>query len=218
MPLRIEFDLKTPHAKSLVSLIASLNEQEHDGLEIHVTGCSKHDFLASGVRAAGTLSVAGSVGDFCFMSYGLGDAVIDGRAGDFLGHSLHSGSLIIKESVGDGLGALGAGGLITVYGNAGNHAGVGLHGADILIRGNAGGLLGAGMVDGNIVVGGSVGPDMGKGMTGGSIFVRGEPASVSPHVEEFRMREPDKLKIGLLMLKAGIKSTGKEFRLFRPVL
>lgn len=217
VPLRIVFDLKQPIARNLASLLANHEGATNDGLEISITGCAHQDFIASGVRAAGTLLMDGSVGDFCLMSYGLGDATIEGSSGDFLGHSLHSGSIVIKEDVGDSLGAMGAGGLITVHGNAGQRAGTALQGADILIRGNAGGLLGMGMVDGNIVVGGSVGPEMGKGMLGGSIFVRGEPTSLSPHIEEFRMREPDKLKIGLLMLKAGIKSTGKEFRLFRPI-
>ncbi|MCU0712592.1 MAG: hypothetical protein MUC43_11075 [Pirellula sp.] len=222
MPVRIVFDLKQSSGEKLTSdRLAAFappdSDSTFDGYEILMTGCSSQDFIAAGVRASGTLHMDGSVGDFCLMSYGLGDAVVEGHAGDFLGHSVHSGSIVVKQNVGNCLGAMGSGGLIAVQGNAGDRAGIALQGADILIRGNAGGLLGMGMVDGNIVVGGTVGPEMGKGMIGGSIFVRGEPTSLSPHIEEFRMREPDKLKIGLLMLKAGIKSTGKEFRLFRPV-
>lgn len=222
MPLRIVFDLNQPsgeksNREKLASLVSQNADSTNDGFEICVSGCSDQDFIGAGVRAPGTLHMDGAVGDFCLMSYGLGDAVIEGKAGDFLGHSLHSGSIVVKQNVGHCLGAMGAGGLIAVQGNAGDRAGIALQGADILIRGNAGCLLGMGMIDGNIVVGGAVGPEMGKGMIGGSIFVRGEPASLSPHIEEFRMREPDKLKIGLLMLKAGIKSTGKEFRLFRPI-
>lgn len=217
MPLRIVFDLNQSNGEKLSLIVPPVADSTNEGFEICVCGCGKQDYIASGLRAPGTLQLDGSVGDFCLMSYGLGDAVIDGHAGDFLGHSLNSGSIVVKQNVGNCLGALGSGGLIAVQGNAGDRAGIGLRGADILIRGNAGSMLGMGMVDGNIVVGGSVGPEMGKGMIGGSIFVRGEPTSQSPHIEEFRMREPDKLKIGLLMLKAGIKSTGKEFRLFRPV-
>lgn len=217
MPLRIEFDLSQSNGEKLSAIVGSATDSTNEGFEIHISGCAKQDYVASGLRIPGTLQLDGTVGDFCLMSYGLGDAVIEGHAGDFLGHSLNSGSIVVKHNVGNSLGALGAGGLIAVQGNAGDRAGIGLQGADILIRGNAGSLLGLGMIDGNIVVGGTVGPEMGKGMLGGSIFVRGEPTSLSPHIEEFRMREPDKLKIGLLMLKAGIKSTGKEFRLFRPV-
>lgn len=222
MPVRIVLDLKQSPGENLTSeKLASLVSQNvdnaSDGYEILVTGCSNQDFVAAGIRTPGALLLDGSLGDFCLMSYGLGEAIVEGNAGDFLGHSVHSGSIVVKQNVGHCLGAMGAGGLIAVQGNAGDRVGIALQGADILIRGNAGSLLGMGMMDGNIVVGGTVGPEMGKGMTGGSIFVRGEPTSLSPHIEEFRMREPDKLKIGLLMLKAGIKSTGKEFRLFRPV-
>lgn len=218
MPHPIEFNLKTSGSRNLASYLNSLEEPSEEGFEVKIAGLSGEDYVGAGVRYPGTLLIAGSVGDFSFMSYGVGEVVVDGCAGNFLGHSLHSGSIVVKQNAGDCLGAMGSGGLITVYGNAGNKAGFGLQGADILIRGNVGCLLGMGMTDGNIVVGGTVGPDMGKGMTGGSIFVRGEPTSVSSHIEECRMREPDKLKIGLLMLKAGIKSTGKEFRLFRPVV
>jgi len=41
--------------------------------------------------------------------------------------------------------------------------------------------------------------------------------SVSDDIEEQRLREPDRLKIGMLMLKSNIKSSGKEFRVYRAV-
>jgi glutamate synthase domain-containing protein 3 len=112
---------------------------------------------------------------------------------------------------------MGTGGLITVYGSAKDRVGVSLRGADVLIRGNAGADVAQGMTSGTIIIGGTAGEKMGQGMTGGTIFLRGDAADISPDIEEFRLREPDRLKLGLLLLKAGIKSTaGKEFRVFRP--
>ncbi|MFN7845017.1 MAG: hypothetical protein ACK5N9_25120, partial [Pirellula sp.] len=110
MPLRIIFDLNQPSAEKsnrekLASLVSPNEDSTNDGFEICVCGCSNQDFIASGVRAPGTLHMDGSVGDFCLMSYGLGDAVIEGKAGDFLGHSLHSGSIVVKQNVGNCLGA-----------------------------------------------------------------------------------------------------------------
>jgi glutamate synthase domain-containing protein 3 len=109
------------------------------------------------------------------------------------------------------------GGLIAVYGSAGMRVGVSLQGADVLIRGNAGADVGFGMRSGTIIIGGSAGPNLGRGMRGGTIYVRGEATDVCSDIEEVRMREPDRLKLGLLLMKSGIKSSsGKEFRVYRP--
>jgi methylamine---glutamate N-methyltransferase subunit B len=187
-------------------------------LTLTITGCSGQSYVAGGLRIPGHIKADGTLGDFCFLSFGVADARVEGNVGSFFGHSIQSGSIIVRGHAKSSLGAMGQGGLITVYGNSQERTGVCLQGADIVIRGSAGARLGQGMSSGTIVIGGNAGSEMGHGMTGGSIFLRGEAESISPQLEECRLREPDRLKIGLLLLKSGIKSTGKEFRLFRPHL
>lgn len=196
-----------------MALRALDREQEH---EVEVHGMTSQPYVLNGYRLRGHLKVQGDVGDFCFMSFGESEGTIEGNAGHYFAHSIHSGALFVHGDTGLGLASLGQGGLVSVYGNAGSRVALGMQGADVVIRGNAGSLCGLGMQSGSIVIGGNAGEEMGKGMRGGIIYLRGDARSISPDIEEVRMREPDKLKIGLLMLKAGIKATGKEFKVFRP--
>ena len=182
---------------------------------VNITNARGQDYVGSGFRQVSEVVVQGSVGDFGFSSFGDGECKISGNAGDFFGHSASSGVLVVRGNAMRSLGALGVGGLIAVYGDAGDRAAVGLQGADIVVRGSVGSCAGLGMQSGTLIIGGAAGPDLGKGLRGGTIYIRGEAESISPDIEEHRLREPDRLKIGLLLLKSNIKSAGKEFRVFR---
>lgn len=189
----------------------------NDETAIDFLQCAGRDFVGSGLRCRGKIQFVGNLGDFACTSFGNGDATVEGNVGDFFGHSIQSGSLIVRGHAKESIGALGAGGLITVYGNAGDRVATGLTGADVVIRGSVGNWAALGMKDGILVIGGNAGEELGKGIQSGTIYVRGDIQSLSPDIEEVRMREPDRLKVGLLMLKSGIKSTGKEFRVYRSV-
>lgn len=184
---------------------------------IHVTGAAGQDFLGAGLSDLTSLLVSGNVGKYAFCGMDNCECTVEGDSGDYFGHSLASGLLICQGSVASGAGAMARSGLIAVYGTAGDRTAVSLRGADVLIRGNAGTLAGLDMRQGTLIIGGYAGEGMGTGMRGGVIFLRGDASNISPDIEEYRLREPDRLKLGLLLLKAGIKTTaGKEFRVFRP--
>ncbi|MFO0012881.1 MAG: hypothetical protein ACK553_09075 [Planctomycetota bacterium] len=184
---------------------------------IHFTGASGQDFLGSGLSDLPSVSFSGSAGKFAFCGMDNCECTLEGDAGHFLGHSLSSGLLICQGSVSDGAGAMARGGLVAIYGNAGDRTAVSLRGADVLVRGSTGALAGLDMRQGTLIIGGSAGEGLGSGMRGGVIFLRGDAPKISSDIEEHRLREPDRLKLGLLLLKAGIKTTvGKEFRVFRP--
>jgi len=217
-PLEMLLAIQKQHQERLGS--TPISESNPDGLSLprlEVVGAIGQDYIGSGIRGVHSISISGSVGDFGLCSFGDGECSIDGRAGEFFGHSIQSGILILNGHASHAVGALGVGGLVAVYGNAGDRVAVGLQGADIVIRGSVGSHAGLGMHGGCLIVGGNAGQHMGHRMRTGTIYLRGEAQSVSPDIEEVRLREPDRLKIGLLMLKAGIKSTGKEFRVYRPI-
>lgn len=195
------------------------NEEETQQLEIVFKGADGQDFLGAGLSEIHPVVVAGNAGKYAFCGMEECECVLEGNAGDYLGHSLASGLLICKGSVANSAGAMASGGLVAVYGSAGERTAVSLRGADVLIRGNVGPHAGLGMRQGNLIIGGSAGEGLGTGMRGGTIFLRGDAPNISPDIEEFRLREPDRLKLGLLLLKAGIKATvGREFRVFRPTV
>lgn len=206
------FDLETTIP---LEMLAALRQSQGVVSLVNIVNANGQDFIGCGFREVTETIVKGSIGDFGLCSFGDGECKISGSVGDFFGHSISSGVLVVRGNAKHSLGALGAGGLISVYGDAGNRAGVGLQGADIVVRGSVGSLAGLGMQSGTLIVGGSAGKDLGKGLRGGTIYIRGEAESISPDIEEQRLREPDRLKIGMLMLKSNISLTGKEFRVFR---
>lgn len=211
----MRLDLSSEQSASVRSHLRALDRQQEHEIELVCSGSPS--YVLNGYRIHGHVKVKGSIGDFCLLSFGDCEGTIEGDAGDFFAHSIHSGVLLLHGNAGAGVASLGHGGLVSVYGNAGDRLALGMQGADVVVRGNVGDQCGLGMQDGSIVIGGNAGEELGKGMRGGTIYLRGEAKSVSPDIEEVRLREPDKLKIGLLLLKAGIKATGKEFKVFRPV-
>ncbi len=193
------------------------DQGDSESLEVTIQGASGQDHIGAGIRHVSKVTIQGEIGDFGLCSFGDGECNVDGNVGSFFGHSIQSGVLVVRGHAKACVGALGAGGLITIYGNAGARVALGLQGADVVIRGSVDANAGLGMQSGTLIIGGAAGAGLGKGMKGGTIYIRGEAESISPDIEEQRLREPDRLKIGLLMLKSGIKSTGKEFRAYRPV-
>ncbi len=222
----LSFDLEKTSAYELLSALQMTRSTAHPSqkvdetspyLGLKLTNARGQDFIGAGLRDIGEVTVVGSVGDFAFCSFGDGQVVIEGNAGNFFGHSIASGMLVVRGHSKHALGALGSGGLIAIYGNAQDRVAVGMQGTDIIVRGSVANYAGMGMQSGTLIIGGSAGLHLGQAMAGGTIYIRGEPESVSNDVEEQRLREPDRLKIGMLMLKSNIKSSGKEFRVFRPV-
>jgi formylmethanofuran dehydrogenase subunit C len=108
------------------------------------------------------------------------------------------------------------GGLSVVLGDAAEQVAASLRGAAVLVRGNVGQQAGFRMRSGTLVIGGDAGPGLGHQLTGGRIYIRGEAKDITPDLEECRLREPDRLKLSLLLLKAGLKASAlKEFRVYR---
>ena len=228
MPLEsvLNFDLEKTSLFELNNAVRlrakSISEEQANDLSsphisVTLTNARGQDFIGAGLRNVSQVIVKGSIGDFGFCSFGDGQSLVEGNVGDFFGHSIATGMLIVQGHAKDAVGAIGSGGLIAIYGNAQDRVAVGMQGADIVVRGSVRNYAGCGMQSGTLIIGGSAGLLLGQGMSGGSIYIRGESESISRDVEEQRLREPDRLKIGMLMLKSNIKSSGKEFRVFRAV-
>lgn len=209
----LQINLETTSADAFRTQILSVGTM-HDA-EVTVLGCKGQNFIANGLRLHGRISFIGNSGDYSLMSFGNAEANIDGNVGNFFAHSIQSGAIFVQGDAGSSLGALGAGGLISVTGSTLDRVAVAMQGADIVVRGNVRDLAGLGMQSGTLIVCGNAGKEMGKGLRGGVIYLRGDVESISPEIEEVRLREPDKLKIGMIMLKSRLKVTGKEFRVYR---
>ena len=72
------------------------------------------------------------------------------------------------------------------------------------------------MRSGNLILGNDAGPDLGLDATGGTIYLRGEAASIAEGMREVKMKDADSMRLGLLLVRAGIRAATKEFRIYRP--
>lgn len=219
MDSELHFDLNEITVTALAQQLANVVRQSLNPPEnVTVAHPNGLDYVGAGLRGINKLTIQGTVGDYALSALCDCECTVNGSVRDYVGHSIASGAIIINGHAGNHVGALGVGGLIAVYGNAGDHIAYANHGTEILIRGSVGSHAAANMQSGTLLIGGTVGPNLGCGMRGGVIYVRGDVDQVSDDIEEHRLREPDKLKIGLLLIKAGIKATaGKDFRVYKPV-
>lgn len=184
---------------------------------VRIVGGASRDSFALGLSNAARLEIRGDVGDYCLYGVRSAEVEVYGHAGVGFAQAMESGSAILHGSAGDSLGAFSRGGLIAVYGNGARRAGCGLRGGQVFVRGSVGTQAAYGMQGGSLLIGGSAGKDLGAAMVGGVVYVRGDVESLAEHLEETRMKEPDRLRIGLILLKAGVKATGKDFRAFRVI-
>jgi methylamine---glutamate N-methyltransferase subunit B len=184
--------------------------------KILIGPCNGESMVASGWHGNNSIVLDGDLGDYCLSHFNGVEADVRGNIGHCGAQAIQSGSIIIRGHAADAIAAYGTSGLVAVYGNAGKRAAVALDGADVLVRGSVGTQAAYAMRSGSLIIGGSSGAELGKGMIGGVIYIRGEPTSIAKHLHEVRMREPDRMRLALILLKAGVKSTGRDFRVFRP--
>jgi glutamate synthase domain-containing protein 3 len=73
------------------------------------------------------------------------------------------------------------------------------------------------MRSGLLLVLGDAGPMLGAGMGGGTLLVAGSIASSASAIEEDRLRDADRLRMSLLLLKVGLEVKPSKLRVFRSV-
>lgn len=171
--------------------------------------------LCAGFDRPLSISIEGNVGDFAFLMSDRADFEVQGNAGVGCCHSLSSGSTLIRGRAGDSLGAFARGGFIAVHGTAGRRAGLRLVGADVFVRSTVGDEAGYGMRGGTLVLGNGAGEQVGLGMSGGLIYIRGDVKSVADSARQVRMKDAESLRLSLFLARAGIKSAGAEFKVYR---
>jgi glutamate synthase domain-containing protein 3 len=157
----------------------------------------------------------GSIGAFALMAAQQVAAEVTGNVSTGCGHSLRSGSILIRGDASNFLAAYAVGGYIAVHGRAGDFVGYGLAGADVFVRSRCGHGVGVNMSSGALVLGNGCGDNLGQGMTGGAIYVRGEVGSTAENVQVGRLKEADTIRLSLMLVRAGIKTTLEKFQVFR---
>lgn len=184
-----------------------------DGLPtIQITGATGRDSFLVNLGIAANIQVDGVLGDYAFAFNRVTNIRMEGNVGDGAGEGMISGAVRVRGNAGVGAGTAISGGTLAIYGIAGDYCGAAMRGGELFVRGNVGAAAGAGSLWGTIVIGGDAGEGLGDAMRGSTIFLRGNAVSLGRGVREAPLREREKLRLGLLLINAGIRGDVKDFR------
>lgn len=178
----------------------------------HITGAVGREHLLMALDAPVDLVVDGPLGDYAFALNRQAKIRVEGSVGDGVAEGMSSGSVRIRGDAGVGAGVAIRGGTLAIYGAAAANCGAALQGGEVFVRGNVGRGAAAGAVGGTVVIGGDAAEGLGDAMQGTTIFIRGKIASLGRGVREAPLRERERLRLGLLLINAGIRGDVKDFR------
>lgn len=179
---------------------------------VRIRGAAAQNRFLMALDAPLQLVVDGPFGDYAFAFNRQAHIRVEGSVGDGVAEGMSSGVVRINGDAGVGAGAAVSGGTLAVYGGAGARCGAALQGGEIFIRGNVGPGAATGAVGGTIVIGGDAAAGLGDAMHGATVFIRGKVASLGRGAREAPLRERERLRLGLLLINAGIRGDAKDFR------
>lgn len=177
--------------------------------------CGSHSMLM-GLDRALKINVRGDLGDYAMAFNDEANIRVAGSVGTGLCESMVSGNVRIHGNAGAGVGVGMTGGTVAVYGNAGDGCAAALRGGEIFVRGNVGNNAATGALHGTLVVGGDAGNNLGESMMDAVIYIRGSIESLGHGVAEAPLTEKDRMRLGLLLINAGIRGAAKDFRRVVP--
>lgn len=178
----------------------------------HITGVADRDHLLMGLDAPLDLVVDGPLGDYAFAFNRQTKIRVEGAVGAGVAEGMSSGAIRVRGDAGVGAGTAIRGGTLAIYGGAAANCGAALQGGEVFVRGNVGPGAAAGATGGTIVIGGDAADGLGDAMHGATIFIRGNVASLGRGVREAPLRERERLRLGLLLINAGIRGEARDFR------
>ncbi len=179
---------------------------------IRLTGVQGRDGLLMGIDVPWVVNVDGPLGDYAFAFNRQASFKVEGTVGDGVAEGMISGAVRVRGDCGVGAGTSMTGGTLAVYGRAGAYCGAAMRGGELFVRGDVGPAAAAGALGGTLVIGGDAGEGLGDSMRHATIFIRGKVLSLGRGVREAPLREREKLRLGLLLINAGIRGEAKDFR------
>jgi glutamate synthase domain-containing protein 3 len=197
-------------------LRSRLAELAGETRRVAISGSERAGFLA-GLNTTLRITVQGVVGDFCLAMIQAGEVRIHGAAGAGLGEGMAGGSIRIRGSAGLGCGVAIKGGTLAVYGDVGDHLGVAMQGGEIFVRGDVGAAAGAYGQRGTLVIGGDAGERLAFGAQEVTVYLRGRCPEIGRSLVEKPLTKADQLKLGLVLINAGIKGAPVGFRRIVPM-
>jgi formylmethanofuran dehydrogenase subunit C len=159
-----------------------------------------------------SIVIEGSLADYACAFNRNANFRVEGSVGAGVGEGMVSGAVRVRGDCGVGAGTAMRGGTLAIYGRAGANCGAAMRGGELFVRGDVGPAAAAGALWGTLVIGGDAGPGLGDSMRCTTIFIRGTASALGRGVREAPLREREKLRLGLLLINAGIRGDVKDFR------
>ena len=163
------------------------------------------------------LRVRGSLGDYALAHNSQAVIKVFGDVGHGVAEGMTGGSVRVRGHAGHGAGTAMSGGTLGIYGSAGDRVGGAMRGGGLFVRGNVGNEVGLAALGGTIVIGGDAGDNLGDPLSDVSVFIRGKAASLADGVTETPLRKKQEVKLGLLLISAGIRGDATDFRRIIPI-
>ena len=183
---------------------------------IELKGVRGEHHLLMGLDLPCRINVRGKLGDYAMAFNRQAQVRTTGSAGDGLGESMVSGAIRVHGDAGVGVGVGMTGGTLAVYGNAGDGCAAALRGGEVFVRGNVGHNAAHAALHGTLVIGGDAGNNLGEAMMDAMIFIRGSVGSLGHGVAELPLIPKDRVRLGILLINAGIRGDAKDFRRIVP--
>ncbi len=177
-----------------------------------ILGLQRETNLLMRLQGSARIWIEGPLGDYAFAMLDGPEVRLSGEMGLGLGEGMVSGSIRVNGNCGDAVGLAMHGGTIAVYGHAGNDCARAMDGGEVFVRGHVGRNAGACALSGALMIAGDAGPGLGDQMQDAVIYVRGSVSSLGRGVVESPISPKDRLRLGLLMINAGIRGEAKDFR------
>ena len=213
-----EFSLKQFSQSELRDRIESVpsSGDEEEMTRVEITDADGQHSVLMRLQHPVRIKIDGPLGDYAFAFNAEASAKVVGNVGHGVGEGMISGAIRIRGNAGAGAGVSMVGGTLAIYGSAGDHCGAGMRGGGIFVKGNVGDEVGVGALSGMIVIGGDAGENLGDAMNNVNVFLRGNAKSLADGVVEAPLRKREELRLGLLLISAGIRGDAKDFRRIVP--
>lgn len=179
---------------------------------LRIRGIANQQHALMGLNVAAQITVEEGLGDYAFAYNQHANGLVEGTVGDGCAEGMLSGSVRVRGDAGTGAGCSLSGGTLAIYGHAGAYCGAVMRGGELFVRGNVGPAAASRALWGTLVIGGNAGEGLGDAMRGATIFIRGTCPALGRGVREAELRERERLRLGLLLINAGIRGDAKEFR------
>jgi methylamine---glutamate N-methyltransferase subunit B len=194
-----------------------LSDSDRLGGAIELTDIDQQPGFLAGFDLRLRVLIPTDVGDYALPMCQAGEIRVTGSAGVGFGEGIAGGAIRLHGSAGDGCAVAAKGGTLAVYGDAGHRCAVAMQGGEVFVRGDVGHQAASRALRGTLVIGGDAGHQLGAGMLDVAIYLRGHAASLAPGLEEQPLSKADRLKLGLVLINAGIKGETTDFRRIRRV-